>query len=183
MKNSLLTLAQVEEQCPRLFTLQDIERALDGVIQQIHCDLAEKNPVVIGVMRGALPMLGYVLPRLSFHLEVDYVHATRYQNKLAGGELLWLHEPHLPLQGRNVLLIDDILDQGVTLQAISKKCYELGAVDVKIAVLCKKNIHHFEPAIAADYIALEVPDAYVFGYGMDCEGGWRNAPGIYEFKQ
>ena len=174
------SLDEVNANAKCLFNLQQIEQALDVVVQALARDFTEKHPVVLGVMRGALPMMGYVIPRLPFYLEVDYVHATRYQSNLNTGELFWLHEPHVDLAGRSVLLIDDILDRGVTLKAIADKCYELGAKEVKIAVLCQKNIAGFSPAISADYIALEVPDAYVFGYGMDYEGGWRNAPGIYE---
>lgn len=176
-------LADVSANSKCLFNLADVERGLDKTIEQIVEDLADKRPVVIGVMRGALAMMGYLLPRLPFYLEVDYVHASRYQDKLHPGELLWLHEPHIPLKGRNVLLVDDILDQGITLKAISEKCYAMGAVDVKVAVLCRKQIPGFEPAIAANYTALNVPNAYVFGYGMDYEGGWRNAPGIYAVNE
>lgn len=173
------TLDEVKANSQCLFNLAEVERALDNILAAITQDLQDKRPVVIGVMRGALALTGYMLPRLPFYVELDYVHASRYQKQLVGGELLWLHEPHIPLEGRCVLLLDDILDQGITLKAISEKCYALGASEVKIAVLCKKVIAGFEPAIAADYIALEVPDAYVFGYGMDYEGAWRNAPGIY----
>jgi len=174
------TLQQVNDNANCLFNLQQVEQALDRVVTKITQDLATEKPVVLGVMRGALPMMGYVVPRLSFYLEVDYVHATRYQENLSTGELLWLHEPHINLKDRTVVLIDDILDRGITLKAIADKCYELGAKAVKIAVLCQKEIAGFSPAINADYVALLVPDAYVFGYGMDYEGGWRNAPGIYE---
>jgi len=174
------TLEQLNEHAKCLFNLAEVEQALDVVARQLTCDLADKQPVIIGVMRGALPMMGYLLPRFSFYLEVDYVHATRYQHNLTTGELMWLHEPHIGLQGRSVLLVDDILDRGITLEAIAEKCYALGAAEVKIAVLCQKEVEGFTPAIMADYVALTVPDAYVFGYGMDYEGGWRNAPGIYE---
>lgn len=178
----LENLEQVNENAKCLFDLAEVEQALDLVVQNLTNDLADKKPVVLGVMRGALPMMGYVVPRLGFYIEVDYVHATRYQQNLSTGDLLWLHEPHVNLNGRTVLLIDDILDRGITLKAIAEKCYELGAADVKIAVLCHKQIANFSPAIMADYIALPVPDAYIFGYGMDYEGGWRNAPGIYELN-
>lgn len=174
------SLEDVSTNAKCLFNLQQIERALNEIVQQLTTDFAEKHPVVLGVMRGALPMMGYIVPRLPFYLDMDYIHATRYQSNLNTGELLWLHEPHVELKNRSVLLMDDILDRGVTLKAIANKCYELGAKDVKIAVLCQKQIAGFTPAISADYIALRVPDAYVFGYGMDYEGGWRNAPGIYE---
>lgn len=176
----LSTLDQVNDNAKCLFNLAEVEQALDIVVQDLTRDLADKQPVVLGVMRGALPMMGYVVPRLTFYIEVDYVHATRYQQNLSTGELMWLHEPHINLKDRTVVLLDDILDRGITLKAIAEKCYELGAKDVKIAVLCHKQIANFTPAIMADYIALPVPDAYIFGYGMDYEGGWRNAPGIYE---
>jgi hypoxanthine phosphoribosyltransferase len=177
------TLEEVNSHSQRLFNLDEIELALNVMVQDITVDMCDKRPVVLGVMRGALAILGYMLPRFPFYLEVDYVHASRYKNKLITGELLWLHEPHIALTGRNVLLVEDILDQGVTLKAISEKCYSLGAREVKIAVLCKKHIDNFLPAIEADYIALDVPDAYIFGYGMDYEGGWRNAPGIYKLTK
>jgi hypoxanthine phosphoribosyltransferase len=148
--------------------------------QQLSHDLAHTRPIILGVMRGALPMMGYLLPRLGFYLEIDYVHATRYREKLTTGELLWLHEPAICLQDRTVVLMDDILDRGITLKAIADKCYALGAKEVKIAVLCQKQSANFLPVIGADYRALLVPDAYIFGFGMDYEGGWRNAPGIYQ---
>ena len=176
------TLEEIEAESNCLFTLQEVEDALSVVAKNVQRDLGDKKPVVLGVMRGALPMLGYLIPRMPYYVEVDYVHATRYQKNFSTGELLWLHEPHLSLENRHVLLVDDILDRGITLNAIAKKCYELGAADVKIAVLCRKQIADFEPAIQADYTALTVPDSYIYGYGMDYEGGWRNAPGIYELK-
>ena len=179
---ALKSLDDVNNHSDCLFTLQEVEFQLTVLVQQIAVDLSEKNPVVLGVMRGALPVLGFMLPRFNFLLEVDYVHATRYQKNLTTGELLWLHEPHIDLQNRHVLLVDDILDRGITLKAIADKCFTLGAADVKIAVLCQKDIEDFSPAIAADYVAFTVPNAYIFGYGMDCEGGWRNAPGIYALK-
>lgn len=166
-----------------LFDLTAVEQALSHMNQDIHRDLAGSRPVVLGVMRGALAMMGYLMPRFQFYAEIDYVHASRYQKSLNTKELEWIHEPHLSLEGRQVLVLDDILDKGVTLKAIKEKCQALGAADVKIAVLCRKCIEGFEPAIQADYVALEVPDAYVFGYGMDCDSGWRNAPGIYAVNE
>ena len=121
------TLNEVHANSKCLFTLAETELALNMMIQNITHDLGGKRPIVIGVMRGALATLGYMLPRLPFYVEVDYVHASRYQKQLTPSEILWFHEPHIPMAGRCVLLIDDILDQGVTLKAISEKCYALGA--------------------------------------------------------
>jgi hypoxanthine phosphoribosyltransferase len=111
-------------------------------------------------------------------LEVDYVHASRYQNETVGTTLTWQALPALDLNNRTVLLLDDILDEGITLLAIQEKCLALGAKNVLSAVLVEKKLTHPKP-VSADFIGLEVHDCYVFGYGMDAYGWWRNLPAIY----
>lgn len=162
-----------------LFTQQEVEQALDKVAQDVTRDLNDKYPLVLGVMNGALPTLGYLLPRLPFLLEVDYLHATRYQGQMHGSELIWKRHPVVSMKGRHIMLVDDILDRGITLAAVARYCLEAGALDVKIAVLTVKKIKDFTAPVKADYAALAVPDRYVFGYGMDYENHWRNAPGIF----
>jgi hypoxanthine phosphoribosyltransferase len=162
-----------------LFDLAEVETALARMAQKIASDLANTRPIVIGVMNGALATLGYILPRLPFLLEVDYVHASRYQGQEQGSELVWKRYPELSLVGRHVLLVDDILDRGITLAAIAQYCLNAGAVKVHTAVLGIKILPSFTPPITADYHALLFPDRYVFGYGMDYQTYWRNAPGIY----
>lgn len=165
-----------------LFTLQETEQALTQMAHDITVKFQNCCPIVIGVMSGALVTMGYLLPRLPFLLETDYVHATRYQGQQQGSELVWKRKPELDLRGRQVLLVDDILDQGITLAAIAQFCLDAGAAEVTIAVLGVKKITNFKPVITADYQALEFPDRYVFGFGMDYETFWRNAPGIYALK-
>ena len=145
----------------------DVEQSLDRILEKIKADFAGKNPLVLGVMNGAWACLGYMLPRMSFLLEIDYVHATRYQGKESGAELVWKPRPHVPIQGRHLLLIDDILDCGITLAALQNYCLQAGAASVAIAVLCEKQIANHQALVHADYVALQVPDRYVFGYGMD----------------
>lgn len=162
-----------------LFTKADIEAALDRLIPILAKDYADKTPLVLGVMNGALSTLGYLLPRMPFLLEVDYIHATRYRGAEQGGELVWKAKPETPLKDRNILVIDDILDQGITLDLIRRYCLQEGAREVKILVLGEKQIPGYTAPIAADYRALLLPDLHVFGYGMDYQGYWRNAPGIF----
>jgi hypoxanthine phosphoribosyltransferase len=165
-----------------LYTLADIEQALVNLIPHIERDFADKHPVVLGVMNGSLPTLGFLLPRLSFLLEVDYVHATRYRGAEQASHLLWKRKPEVSLTGRHILLVDDILDQGVTLKAIADYCIEQGASSVAIVVLGVKQLVNYKSPINADYAALMIPDRFVFGYGMDYQNYWRNAPGIYAMK-
>lgn len=125
--------------------------------------------------------MGNLLPRLDIHLEVDYIHATRYRGATSGGELSWRAEPSVSLEGRTVVIVDDILDEGVTLKAIIDYCYEKGAKNVLTAILLdKKKPRLVEGVDKADFCALDVePEHYVFGYGMDYEEYLRNVPGIY----
>ena len=140
--------------------------------------LATATPVVICVMGGGVVFAGQLLTQLNFPLELDYVHASRYQNKTIGLTLNWQALPKLDLSGRTVLIVDDILDEGITLLAIQKKCLALGAKQVLSAVLVEKTLGHTKP-IRADFVGLMVPNRYVFGYGMDAYGWWRNLSSIY----
>ena len=140
--------------------------------------LATATPVVICVMGGGVVFAGQLLTQLNFPLELDYVHASRYQNKTVGLTLNWQALPKLDLSGRTVLIVDDILDEGITLLAIQEKCLALGAKQVLSAVLVEKTLGHTKP-IRADFVGLMVPNRYVFGYGMDAHGWWRNLSSIY----
>ena len=173
-------IVQVYEKATCLFTMKDIEVALDKMAHKISEKLSEKNPVVLCVMVGGLVPLGNLLPRLDFPMEVDYVHATRYNGAISGGELHWKAKPSADLKGRTVLIVDDILDAGVTLAAIIKDIKLMGASEIYTAVLVDK--HHQRADIGlekADFVALEVEDHYIFGYGMDYNEYLRNAPGIF----
>jgi len=133
------------------------------------------------VMNGGLIFSGQIIPRMNFLMSVDYVHATRYDNNTVGKELVWLREPSVDPAGRPVLILDDILDEGYTLSAIVKKYHTMGASSVLTAVLVtKKNTQKTE--FKVDFEGLSVPDRYVFGYGMDYKGYFRNIPGIYAVK-
>lgn len=166
-----------------LFTREQVEQALDTLADRLNRAFAGRRPVVLGIMNGALVPLGYLLPRLGFELELDYIHLTRYRQKLEGAETRWLQKARLPLFGREVLLVDDIFDQGITLREAVHYCRQAGAEQVTTAVLVRKRLVGMLPVGEVDYWALDVPDRYVFGYGMDYRGWWRNAPGIFVFEQ
>lgn len=160
---------------------QAVQAAIDRLADQIRADLGHANPLVICVMGGAVVFAGQLLPKLRFPLLFDYVHATRYHDQTHGQQLVWKVTPDNKVQGRTVILLDDILDEGHTLAAVKQKCLEQGAERVIIVVLANKSLGHDKP-IKADYIGLEVPNRYVFGCGMDVNGWWRNLPAIYALK-
>lgn len=156
----------------------DVQNAILRLSHQISEVIENKTPVVICVMGGGIVFAGQILTNLKFPLELDYVHASRYQNGTIGKALVWKSLPKLDLTNRTVLLIDDILDEGVTLKEIQDKCFSLGAKEVYSAVFVEKTLDIIKP-IKADFVGLKVPNAYVFGYGMDVYGWWRNLDAIY----
>lgn len=164
-----------------LFDQQAVDNAFNKLASEITEQLAETNPLVLAVMTGGIIPAGILLPKLPFPLELDYVHATRYRGETAGGTLHWIAHPSTPLKDRTVLLVDDILDEGITLAEIVKACFNEGAKAVYTAVLVNK-IHDRKADIRADFVGLDVEDRYLFGYGMDYKNYLRNAAGIYAVK-
>jgi len=157
---------------------EEMERVLDRLAEAITDVLADKDPLVLCVMNGAVVGVGRLLPRLGFPLTLDYVHATRYRGATSGGSLRWLHRPSESVRGRHLLVVDDILDEGITLDKVAKACREDGAVSVHTAVLVEKERERacdFE----ADFVGVRLPNRYLYGYGLDYKGYFRNAAGVY----
>lgn len=146
---------------------------------QITETLGDTNPVLLCVMSGGLVPAGELFTRLDFPVELDYLHATRYQGTQGGHEMKWIARPAHALKGRTVLVVDDILDEGATLAAILAFCRDQGAEAVYSAVLVEKQHDRKEPGLKADFVGLMVEDRYLFGCGMDYHGYWRNLPAIY----
>lgn len=167
-----------------LYTKAEVEAALNRLAVEISAKLAKENPIFLCLVVGGIIPLGNLLPRLDFPLEVDYVHVTRYRSTTKGGEITWKAEPSRSLQGRTVVVVDDILDGGLTLAAILDLCVKRGARNVYSVVLVDKK-HPREPGglEKADFTGLMVDDRYVFGYGMDYKEYLRNAPGIFAVAQ
>ncbi|MFN4149158.1 MAG: hypoxanthine-guanine phosphoribosyltransferase [Rhodocyclaceae bacterium] len=161
----------------------DVEAAFERMAQQITLRLKNANPLIYVVMNGGLIVAGRLLCRLDFPLEIDYLHATRYGQATHGSALDWRVRPTQDLTGRTVLIIDDVLDEGFTLDAICQSVRDLGAAEVLTAVLVHKlHPRKARPGMRADFTGLEAPDRFLFGCGMDYKGYWRNTPGIYAVK-
>ena len=161
----------------------NVVAAITRVAEEMTVELKESNPVLICCMNGGLAFSGQLLTKLVFPLQVDYVHATRYGHEVNGVALDWKVRPQIDLHGRTVVLLDDILDEGVTLAAIAEYCRQQGAAKVMMAVLVEKlHLRKVKPGMRADFTGIEVGDRFLFGYGLDYKGYWRNAPGIYALK-
>lgn len=164
-----------------LCSSQDVSQAFDRMAKQMHEKLHDKNPLMLCVVTGGIIPMGYLMTRLHFPLQVDYIHASRYRGETSGGTLKWLVKPSFPLQDRAVVIFDDVLDEGITLNELIKYCKDEGASEVYSAVLVEKEqARPFE--IEADFTGLKVENRYLFGFGMDYKDYLRNADGIYAVK-
>jgi hypoxanthine phosphoribosyltransferase len=181
--NHIAEIRAIKEEADCLRTATEVEAAIGQMAHAINCRLAKADPIVLCVMNGGLIVTGKLLPLLDFPLQVDYVHATRYGQQTRGGQMLWVVRPVMDMVGRTILIIDDILDEGHTLAAIMDYCREQGAREVLTAILVNKSHDRkARPGLAGDFVGLEVEDRFLFGFGMDYQGYWRNAAGIYAVR-
>ncbi len=182
---SKLTLEQAVAQADLLVDRPTIDAAIAGIADAIARDYKGEVPVFLSIMNGALPFAGQLALELGARgqdAQFDYMQASRYHGE-SGGELVWKHRPVSSLFGRRVLLVDDILDEGFTLQGVRDWCLEQGATDVRIAVLTVKQHDRCLDGVTADYAGIELPDRFVFGFGMDVSESLRSLPAIYARKQ
>ena len=170
------------QQAELIVSAEEVQAALARVAHEINTLLADKHPLVLSVMGGAVVFTGQLLPLLDFPLDFDYIHVSRYGNGQQGGALHWKVEPRENVRGKIVLVVDDVLDEGETLAAVKQRVLELGATGFYSAVFADKLNGKTKP-IQADFVGVELPDRFVFGFGMDIRGAWRNLPAIYATKE
>ncbi|NOQ35316.1 MAG: hypoxanthine-guanine phosphoribosyltransferase [Methylococcaceae bacterium] len=175
-------IKQVEATADLLYSEAEVETAIEKMAENINLLLADRNPIILCVMNGGIVVAGKLMTRLNFPLTIDGINASRYRNKTSGGEIKWILKPASSLKDRTILIVDDILDEGITLAALYDYCREQGADSIYSAVLIDKKLNRKKPVIA-DFIGLETEDRYLFGYGMDYKGYLRNAAGIYACKE
>ena len=172
---------EILESAEQVCSAATIARAVQRIAADITRVLADDNPLVLSVMGGAVVFTGHLLPLLKFPLSFDYMHLTRYRNAMSGGRIEWKVFPLEAVAGRVVLVVDDILDEGDTMLEIRTRVLAAGARRCYCAVFADKDIGKPKP-IGADFVGVQIPNRYVFGFGMDVKGAWRNLPEIYAMK-
>jgi hypoxanthine phosphoribosyltransferase len=174
-------LARAEE----LVSADTVQAAVRNVAevlnQRFDTDDAGAFPLVLGVMGGAVVFTGHLLPQLTFPLEFDYIHVTRYGDLDRGGEVVWKVIPRQNVAGRTIIVVDDILDEGETLAHVKQRLLDMGAAEVILAVFADKELGRQKP-VQADIVGLTIPNKFVVGFGMDAHGYWRNLPGLWVIK-
>lgn len=175
------TAADWLAQSELIFSAATVDAAVAQMAAQIRQALAGKPCLWLCVMRGGMYLTGQLMAYLPVAAQLDYVQANRYHGT-SGQDIVWHKTPEMDLTGQTVLLLDDILDAGITLAEVKKYCLAHGAAEVLIAVLTEKD-NGMDKPVKADFVGLTVPDRYVFGCGMDVYGWWRNLPEIRALKQ
>ena len=158
-----------------------VRHVADVLNQRFDKDEAGEFPLVLGVMGGAVVFTGHLLPQLTFPLEFDYIHVTRYGDLDRGGEVVWKVIPRQDVKGRTIIIVDDILDEGETLAHVKQRLLDMGAAEVILAVFADKELGKVKP-VYADIVGLTVPNQFVVGFGMDAHGYWRNLPGLWVIR-
>jgi hypoxanthine phosphoribosyltransferase len=175
---------QVLAQADCLHDAATVQDAYDRLARAITAHYAVRNPLLLCVMTGGMIPAAEITRRLAFPFELDYLHATRYRSTTQGGGLVWKRQPDAArIKDRDVLVIDDILDEGHTLVAIRHALQGFAPASLQVAVLVEKLHDRRAPQAHAEFIGLAVPDRYVFGCGMDYKEYWRQLPAIYAVKQ
>jgi len=174
-------LARAEE----LVSADTVQAAVRNVAEVLNnrfdSDATGEFPLVLGVMGGAVVFTGHLLPQLSFPLEFDYIHVTRYGDQDRGGDVVWKVIPRQNVAGRTIIVVDDILDEGETLAHVKQRLLDMGAAEVILAVFADKELGKRKP-VQADIVGLTIPNKFVVGFGMDAHGYWRNLPGLWVIK-
>lgn len=166
-----------------LFDEKYCNSKLKKMAQSIVLDYKDKFPVVLSIMKGSVVFVGKLLPLLDIPIEFDYIHVSRYNDQLVGKDLKWIRPITLDVYGKDVLVLDDILDEGHTMKFIFDEVQKLGAKSCKCAVFANKTLEKTKPInMEFNYFCVQVPSKYIFGFGMDIKGLWRNLPGIYVYE-
>lgn len=177
--------ADILKDAELICTAEEVQAAISRIALELNERFSKTDspsfPLVLGVMGGGVVFTGQLLPKLTFPLEFDFIHVSRYGDEDYGGEIVWKVIPRQNVTDRTVIVLDDILDEGETLSHVKRRLLEMGAADVVIAVFADKAISKKKP-IKPDHVGITVPNKFVIGFGMDWQGYWRNLPDVWAVR-
>ncbi|MFT4607106.1 MAG: hypoxanthine phosphoribosyltransferase [Urechidicola sp.] len=169
----------IHQEAELLFDQSSVEVAIADLASTVENQCKDDFPLVLCVMNGGLYLTGQLLRHWDFPLTVDYVHATRYRLATLGKDVLWKAYPQNEIKDRNIIIVDDIFDQGYTLEEIKSYCSKQGANSITSVFLIRKTHERKKADIEPGYVGLECGDRYVYGAGMDLNSHFRNLSSIY----
>ena len=158
-----------------LLSEQQLHDGVKRLAEQIDQHHGQSPLTVVAVMTGSIVLFADLIRMLSMPLRVGVIHASSYRDGTTAGQLTIDHRMMIDVVDRDVLLVDDIFDTGQTLQRLMDEVGQLGARSVHSAVLLRKQRVH-DVAIRPDFVAFDIPDEFVVGYGLDYQDHFRNLP-------
>lgn len=169
MKKILFTSEQITERCKELG-------------EEITKDYQNKNPLIVGVLKGAMPFMQELVKNIDLYCSLDYIICSSYQGTKSTGLVNIVKDVTQPLEGKDIIIVEDIVDSGLTLKVVKSMFLERGARSVKIATLLdKKEGRMYE--LVPDYIAFDVANEFVVGFGLDYNEFYRNVPYVGVLKE
>lgn len=159
-------------------TEETILKSIDGVADKINAELADKNPLFVCVLNGAFMFAADLMKRITIPCQISFVKVASYSGTQTTGSVKQLIGFNEDVKGRTVVLIEDIVDTGITIDGLAKQVESMGAADVKIATMLFKP-ESCRPDIKPSFIGMNIPNAFIVGYGLDYDGYGRNLKDIY----
>ena len=160
----------------------DIRRRVDELGKEITRDYAGMQPIAVCVLRGAIPFYADLIRRIDLPVTVDTITVSSYGSGTVSGKLKVITDMRTSVEGRDVLVVDDIIDSGRTSVALIEMLKERGAKSVRTCALLDKPSRRVVD-IKGDYVGFAIPDEFVVGYGLDWNEKFRNLPHVYTLKE
>ena len=165
-----------------LFSEKDIEQRCLMMAKQISDDYKDDPPIVVGLLKGCIPFMWELIKRIEINIEIEYMDVTSYEGSESTGDVRILKDLDRSINGRHILLVEDIIDTGRTLKKVTELLASKGAKSVKIATLLDKPSRRVVE-INGDYVGFEIPNEFVVGFGLDFNQKYRNLPYVGVLKE
>jgi hypoxanthine phosphoribosyltransferase len=165
-----------------LIKCDEIAKAVDRLASQIKSDYQGKQPLLIGVLKGSFVFMADLIRQLELPLELDFVRLSSYgAARESSGKVRVVQEIETPIRGRDVLVVEDIVDTGITTSFLLDYLRKRKPASLKLCALSDKPSRRRIP-VSIDYLGFSLPNEFVVGYGLDCDEKFRNLPDIYALE-
>ncbi len=161
---------------------QEIDSAIDRIATQMNKDLPDKNPLFLSILNGAFMFSADLFKKLHFSCEISFVKLASYSGTKSTESIRQLIGLDEDIVGRNIVIIEDIIDSGLTIERILSQLKMVGAAEIKIATLLYKP-KAFKGSYAIDYVGMEIGHDFIVGYGLDYDKKGRNFKDIYKIVE
>lgn len=166
-----------------LINEEELAKRIKELAIKMSEDYQDKNPVMICLLKGSVSYFAHLCEQMYIPLEYEFLRASSYHGATTTGEVKLLHVPTISLKGRHVIIVEDIIDTGLTLSAIKKVILDMEPATFAITTLLDKPSRRLVNDMVPEYVGFEVPDEFVVGFGLDYNEQYRNLPYIGVLKK